>query len=76
MPMTQFLISYMEPYNKLTKEEKRACVFLYPDEAKGNEDRHIRKEAYRALGYTEEAKVDEDICIRREAELYFNVLNR
>ena len=65
----------MKKYKELTDNEKFACVSLYPEESKKDEDEDIRLEAYRALGYTEEAKKDEDRDIRREAELYFEVKN-
>ena len=57
----------MKPYNTLTYEEKLACPSLYPDEAKTDEDWHIRLEAYRALGFTEEVKTDDNWLIRLEA---------
>ena len=56
----------MKNYNELTREEKLACMSLYTEEAKDNEDGVIRQDAYRALGYTEEPKKDEDWYIRRE----------
>jgi len=49
----------MKNYNDLTTEEKLACLSLYPEEAKKDEDLYIRLEAYRVLGFTEEAKKDE-----------------
>jgi hypothetical protein len=63
----------MKPYSELTTEEKLACLSLYPEEAKADSDWIIRREAYRALGYTEEAKADSYWIIRQEAELYFKV---
>jgi hypothetical protein len=66
----------MKPYNELTIGEKLACLSLYPDEAKKDENTDIRREAYRALGYTDEAKKDEDWYIRREAKLYFKIRER
>ena len=57
----------MKPYNQLTKEEKLACISLYPEEAKNDADWYIRREAYRILGFTEEAKKDKDWTIRHEA---------
>ena len=64
----------MKLYKDLTIDEKLACIFLYTEEAKKDENRDIRLKAYRALGYTEEAKRDEDSDIRQEAELYFSVI--
>lgn len=63
----------MKNYNDLTTEEKLACVSLYPDEAKKDENWLIRLEAYRALEFTDEAKKDEDGLIHREAEIYFRI---
>ena len=57
----------MKKYEELTYKEKLACVSLYPEEAKRDEDADIRRDAYRAMGYTEEAKKDKDADIRREA---------
>jgi hypothetical protein len=57
----------MKPYNELTKEEKLACISLYAEEAKKDEDADIRLEAYHSLGYTDEAKKDKDDYIRLEA---------
>lgn len=63
----------MTPYNKLTIDEKLACISLYPEEAKKDEDWYIRLETYRALGFTEEALKDENLDIRREARIYFRI---
>ena len=57
----------MKPYNELSLDEKIACISLYPEEAKKDEDFDIRLEAYRALGFTDEAKKDVYWSIRREA---------
>jgi len=57
----------MNIYNNLTITQKLACLTLFPEEAKNDEDKYIRIEAYRALGYTEEAKNDEEWVIRRGA---------
>ena len=57
----------MKPYNKLTREEKLACVSLYPKEALKDEDNYIRLEAYRVLGFTKKALKDEYWCIRLDA---------
>ena len=57
----------MKKYEDLTEAEKLACLSLYPEEAKQDEDWFIRREAYRALGYTDEAKKDKNWFIRREA---------
>ena len=65
----------MKNYKDLSEDEKLACLSLYTEEAKEDEDWYIRREAYRALGFTEEAKKDEDWYICREAELYFKVKN-
>ena len=57
----------MITYNKLTTEQKLACLSLFPEEAKKDEEWSIRLEAYQNLGYTEEAKKDTEWDIRREA---------
>ena len=57
----------MKLYNDLTTTEKLACVSLYTEEAKKDEDSDIRREAYRTLGYTEEAKKDTYWFIRQGA---------
>ena len=57
----------MKAYKSLTKEEKLACISLYLEDAKKDEDGDIRQEAYRSLGFTEEAKKDENCNIRLEA---------
>ena len=57
----------MKPYNRLTREEKLACVSLYPKEALKDEDNDIRLGAYRVLGAIEEAMKDESWYIRLEA---------
>lgn len=35
----------MKPYNELTREEKLACISLYPKEAKSDANEDIRREA-------------------------------
>ena len=57
----------MKKWEELSYAEKLACISLYPEEAKKNQDWAIRRATYRALGYTEEAKKDQDWAIRREA---------
>jgi len=54
-------------YSDLSYEEKLACMSLFPNEAKKDEDRDIRLEAYKTFGFTEEAKKDKDWFIRLEA---------
>jgi HEAT repeat protein len=51
-------------YEDLTYNEKLACISLFKEEAKKDEDWSIRLGAYRALGFTEEAKKDESWRIR------------
>lgn len=63
----------MKKYNDLTYHEKLACVSLYPEEALKDQSEYIRRDAYRALGYTPEALEDEDHEIRQEAKLYLKV---
>src|SRR3990167_3021347 len=57
----------MKKYEELTREEKLACVSLYPEESKKDTNENIRREAWRVLGYTEEAKKDSSWIIRLEA---------
>lgn len=64
----------MRKWDELTREEKLACILLYPEDAKRDVDADVRQEAYRALGYTEDAKKDVNWNIRQEAKLYFKVL--
>ena len=57
----------MKKWNELTRDEKLACISLYPEEAKKDEDYDVRLEAYHSFGYTEEAKKDKYWRIRLEA---------
>ena len=57
----------MKNYNDLAYYEKFACISLYPEEAKKDEEGLIRLAAYRALGFPEEAKKDEDEDVRLNA---------
>ena len=54
----------MKKYEELTREEKLACVSLYPEESKKDTDENIRIEVWRALGFTEKAKRDSFWMIR------------
>ena len=63
----------MIKFNELMFNEKLACIYLFPEEARKDDNWIIRLEAHRGFGYTEEAKNDTDINIRNEAELYFRI---
>ena len=54
-------------YKDLTFAEKKACISLFPEEAKSDKNWLIRLKAFRTLGFPEEAKLDEDWLIRLEA---------
>jgi len=65
--LTLYTNNKMKNYNDLAYYEKFACISLYPEEAKKDEEGLIRLAAYRALGFPEEAKKDEDADVRLEA---------
>jgi hypothetical protein len=63
-------------YNKLTRLEKLALIKFFPEEAKKDENRYIRLNAYRTLGFTKEALEDNDEDIQREAKIYLDYIKQ